>query len=106
HVRSRVVTRVADVVLPDDRASVERRRQAAVEDEVLRERADLADLALGIENALVALPALAVGAERRGGRRDTAVESVLRRAPSRVVVRVALVRLRKEDVVEAAGDEE
>ena len=102
HVRRRIEALVGDLV-PDRQARLaERNLDPASEHQVLSEDRGLADLALGEEDAVVAVPALPVAEEpsRRSG--DPSVEPVALGRLRRVVELSGRVLGRAEGVVEPA----
>src|SRR5262249_27226665 len=102
----RVVADVDDLVVNDQARLADARLDRPLQQQLLAEDARLQHLALGEEDAVVRVPALAVADETRGTARDAPVQAVALRRFRRVVVLLGRVLGREERVVEAARRQE
>src|SRR5262249_7379440 len=103
HVRRLGVTDVLDLVADGEAAFADLGLDPPAQDELLAEHSRLADLTLGPQHTLVAVPALAVASQARRQAPDPAVQAVPdRRADVRLAEVLGGVLARSKRVIQAA----
>ena len=106
HVRSRIPTNVLNLVVDCETGLADDRFDPSPQHQMLAEHGRLQHLALGIQNACISVPTVAISDQPGGCIRDSAVESKSFPVFRLIVVLIGSVLGEEERVIEPAGGDQ